>query len=114
MSIYGVISGPCLPAFGLNTERYEVSLRIQSKCGKIQTRNYSVFGQFSRSGINAVLVKLDLVFKDETVHEAYSTYSNFICFNKNDDMSMTVTYLSWDHQFSTYAKFSEILTFLTP
>ena len=26
------------PAFRLNTERYSVSLRIQSKCGKIQTR----------------------------------------------------------------------------
>ena len=25
-------------AFGLNTERYKVSLRIQSECGKIRTR----------------------------------------------------------------------------
>ena len=31
-------SGPCFPAFGLNTERYSLSLRIQSECGKIQTR----------------------------------------------------------------------------
>ena len=31
-------SGPYFPAFGLNTERYSVSLRIQSKCRKIQTR----------------------------------------------------------------------------
>ena len=31
-------SGPYFPAFGLNTERYSVSLRIKSKCGKIQTR----------------------------------------------------------------------------
>ena len=31
-------SGPYFPAFGLNTERYGVSLRIQSVCGKIQTR----------------------------------------------------------------------------
>ena len=31
-------SGPHFPAFGLNTERYAVSLRIQSKCGKMQTR----------------------------------------------------------------------------
>ena len=28
-------SGLYFPAFGLNTERYGVSLRIQSKCGKI-------------------------------------------------------------------------------
>ena len=26
------------PAFGVNTERYSVSLRIQSDCGKIWTR----------------------------------------------------------------------------
>ena len=31
-------SGPHFPAFGLNTIRYSVSLRIQSKCGKMQTR----------------------------------------------------------------------------
>ena len=30
----GVISCPHFPAFGLNTERYEISLRIQSECGK--------------------------------------------------------------------------------
>ena len=30
--------GPYFPAFGLNTERYEVCLRIQSECGKILTR----------------------------------------------------------------------------
>ena len=26
------------PAFGMNTERYDISLRIQFKCGKIRTR----------------------------------------------------------------------------
>ena len=31
---YRVISGPYFPAFGLNTERYEVSLRIQTECEK--------------------------------------------------------------------------------
>ena len=30
--------GQYFPAFGLNTERYSVSLRIQSECGKIRTR----------------------------------------------------------------------------
>ena len=49
MSKYRVISGRYFPAFGLNTERYEVSLRIQSECGKIRARNYSVFGHFLRS-----------------------------------------------------------------
>ena len=31
-------SGPYFPAFPLKTERYSVSLCIQSKCGKIRTR----------------------------------------------------------------------------
>ena len=31
-------SGPHFPAFGLNMERYSVSLRIQSECGKMRTR----------------------------------------------------------------------------
>ena len=31
-------SGPHFPAFGLNTERYGASLRIQSKCGITQAR----------------------------------------------------------------------------
>ena len=34
MSKCGVISGPCLPAFGLNTKRYEVSLRFSPNAGK--------------------------------------------------------------------------------
>ena len=34
-------SGPYFPVFGLITERYEVSLRIQSKCRKIRTRTIS-------------------------------------------------------------------------
>ena len=31
-------SGPYFPLFGLNTERYGVSLHIQSECGKMRTR----------------------------------------------------------------------------
>ena len=31
-------SGPHFLAFGLNTERYEASLRIQSECRKMRTR----------------------------------------------------------------------------
>ena len=31
-------SGPYFPAFRLNAERYGVSIRIQSECGKIRTR----------------------------------------------------------------------------
>ena len=31
-------SGPYFPSFGLNTERYGASLRIQFECGEIRTR----------------------------------------------------------------------------
>ena len=30
-------SGPHFPAFGVNTEGYDVSLRIESECGKVMT-----------------------------------------------------------------------------
>ena len=53
-SKYEVISGPYLYTF------HEVSFRIQSECGKIGTRNYSVFGQFSRS-IADVLCNFDVI-----------------------------------------------------
>ena len=49
VSKYGVFSGPYFPAFGPNTKRYGVSLRIQSEYGKIRTRKNAVFGQFSHS-----------------------------------------------------------------
>ena len=49
MSKYGVFSGLYFPAFELNTERYGISLRIQTECGKTRTRQNSVFGHFSRS-----------------------------------------------------------------
>ena len=49
MSKYGVISGPSFLVFALKTERYGLSLRIQSEYRKIRTRNNSVFGHFSRS-----------------------------------------------------------------
>ena len=45
------MSGPYFPVFGLNTERYSVSLRMQSEYRKIWTRNSSVFGHFSRSDL---------------------------------------------------------------
>ena len=51
VSKYGVFSDPYFRAFGLNTQRYEVSLRIQFECGKIRTRKNSLFGHFSRSDI---------------------------------------------------------------
>ena len=40
---------PYFPAFGLNTKRYGVSLRIQSECGKVQTRITPKTDTFLRS-----------------------------------------------------------------
>ena len=39
-------SGPYFLAFGLNTKRYSVCLRIQSECRKIRTRTTSNTGTF--------------------------------------------------------------------
>ena len=49
VSKYGVFFSPYFPTFGLNTERYSVSLRIQSECGEILIRKNSVFWHFWRS-----------------------------------------------------------------
>ena len=35
VTVFGAFSCPDLPAFELNTERYFVSLPIQSECGEI-------------------------------------------------------------------------------
>ena len=47
LSKYGVTSGPYFPVFGLNMERYSMSLRIQSEYRKKRIRSNSVFGHFS-------------------------------------------------------------------
>ena len=60
VSKWEAFSGRYFPAFGLNTERYFVSLLIQSKCGKIQTRKNSVFGLFSRSVCFTDLIKFSI------------------------------------------------------
>ena len=58
MSKDGVISGRYFPVFGLNMKIYGLNLRIQSEYRKIRTRNYSVFGLFSRSDCDAILIIL--------------------------------------------------------
>ena len=54
-------SGPYFPAFGVNTERYGVSLRIQSECGKIWTRktpNTDTFHAVIPQRLLKILVKI--------------------------------------------------------
>ena len=71
--------GQHLHAFGLNTKRYGVSLRIQFKCGKMRTRItlntdtfYSVFGKIKEQKNQAHLLpycygKLELFGKIESL-----------------------------------------------
>ena len=46
VSKYGIFSGLYFPAFGLNKERYFLSIRIQSECGKIRTRKTPYLDSF--------------------------------------------------------------------
>ena len=66
VSKYGVFSAPYFLAFGLNTEKYEISLHIQSECGKIRTTKNFVFAHFSRS----VKISFAVIFVTKT-HESF-------------------------------------------
>ena len=76
-------SGQHFPAFRLNTERYEVSLRIQSECGKMLTRinpNMDTFNavnaiKFNRA--NAMLFKVRKFVNIKTLKSTY--YAIFHC-----------------------------------
>ena len=86
MSEYGVFFGPYFPAFGLNTEVYSVNLRIQSKCEKIRTRKNSVFGQFSRSVLLAILENIRFLGKMFSIFlyiQYNELYSNFVFIARN-------------------------------
>ena len=50
-------------------KRYFVSLRIQSECEKIRTRNNSVFGHFLRSDYVAFLLKTEAKIQEGVGNE---------------------------------------------
>ena len=88
VSKYGVFSGPYLPAFGLNTERNSVSLRIHSECGKIRARKNSVFGHFSRNDIftitgQSILRNLWRLERFTAVLELHGTQALLPLFSQN-------------------------------
>ena len=64
MSKYRVFSGRYFPAFGLNKERYSVSLCIQSECGKIRTgkklRIWTLFTQWLQNPKNITTGNLNI------------------------------------------------------
>ena len=59
-----IFCGPHFPTFVLNMERYSISPRIQSECGKIRIRKNSVFGHFSCS------VQLYLVYPSAVLYKS--------------------------------------------
>ena len=53
-------SGPYFPAFGLNTEIYEVNLHIQFECRKIRTRKTPTRDTFHAGyGVNFTILTND-------------------------------------------------------
>ena len=67
--------GHYLPTFGLNTERYRVSLRIQSECGKIRTRKtpntdtfYAVIVKVKLLGTSYIIVYVITVMSSSFVY----------------------------------------------
>ena len=81
-----------------NTERYGVSLRIQSECGKIWTRKSSVFGHFPRNAeydkrplLSGSALHLDLSYN------LYSLKDPFICFFQT--ISFSPRFLIISHSF---------------
>ena len=90
------------PAFGLNTERYGVPLRIQSKCGKMRTRITPNTDNF-----HAVIFSMWL----KNIH-LYSLW-NLEKIAKFHLLSLSLSKVVEDHSFSTDTKFSEKLTFVT-
>ena len=68
MSKYRVFSGPYFHAFELNTDRYFLSLRIQSEYGKTQTRKTPYVDTFhSVVGLN----QGPSVFKNQSLSSYY-------------------------------------------
>ena len=62
---------PHFPAFGLNTERYEISLRIQSECGK------------TREKCGLELLRIRALFTQENSHELSHKVSQIhVCFHE--------------------------------
>ena len=49
------------------------------------------------NGLNYLLEKLDKVFQEETIDEAYNVHSSFINLSKRDDMSINENTIEFEH-----------------
>ena len=92
-------SGPYFPVFGLNTGRYGVSLRIQSKCGKIQTRitpntdNFHavyIFHLFHYSNESTIMGKMK---SDERSHAYFWWQEIFFKFNNTEILNSSLEHI---------------------
>ena len=57
----GVFSGPYFPEFGLNTERYEVSLLFSPNAGKYGLEKTPYFDTFHIVFVFAITVMIDVI-----------------------------------------------------
>ena len=74
-------SGPYFPPFVLNTERYSVSLHIQSECGKIRTRkttNTDNFIQWSQ-----LIFTIKKVFLEAAKQAPLTPFNKKVLMNAN-------------------------------
>ena len=69
-------SGPYFPAFGLNTERYGLSFRIQSERGKIRTINTPITHIYNTVLIEGREVKIfsTNITKNNSPHLIFNCY----------------------------------------
>ena len=76
------LSGMYFPAFGLNTERYSGSLRIQSKCGKIRNKKLRIRTLFS-SAAYRILIRFLQLWNSECCRYFYilNIYRRFLHWN---------------------------------
>ena len=91
-------SGPYFPAFELNTERYGVSLRIQSECEKIRTRITPNTDTFHAVPVDVLSTSLPL--QQGNLYDLQ--YQNF--FIKVLNFSQLLTELCCSHNFCSYKK----------
>ena len=76
-----MFSGPYFSAFGLNTERYKVSFRIQSECGKYGPEKLRIRPLFTQKIANVLGVSTSLLGRKRMSEEIENNnYSNI-----NDD-----------------------------
>ena len=71
-------SGPYFPAFGMNVERYSVSLRIQSECGKMRTRKAPNTDTFHAVQIEKMLTAINFLANQIPSHTSLQWYSGAI------------------------------------